>query len=377
MINETDETPGPRGARPEAQKSIPTAAEATLALLNEGPIRRLETGLESLDKATRGGPMFGKSLALGGAPNAGKTTLAVQLAHRAARKGYAVAIHCADVDDREAVCTRIGQAEGMKLADLEARDPAALRDLARLLAEELPRLIIHDQDEDEVYLEATISALVAILNGGPGVLVVDSIQKARSRLGSDAETEAQIVQSNVSVLKAAAKKHKLLVIFTSELSRGAYRSRRTVENCTDISAFKHSGDIEHFAFVALVLRSTADSERPLTGVVIAKNKRGISDAPFTMLHDRAQCRFVEVPTPEASASETTGTEDELIERAKQRVLRALRRNTNLKTKNDIHGKARGTKTYNLRAIDELTEDGSVVKLDGCYRVAAPSAPEVG
>lgn len=60
---------------------------------------------------------------IGGAPDAGKASLAVPIAHQRARQGYAVAIHCAD-EDAEGIQFRIGQQIGLSLEDLK-RDPTA------------------------------------------------------------------------------------------------------------------------------------------------------------------------------------------------------------------------------------------------------------
>jgi replicative DNA helicase len=353
-------------------RAIPSPGAAIRGLASEGSVRRLETGFATLDEITRGGLMFGKFHVVGGPPNVGKTSVVAQIGFRAARAGVPTMVVAADVDDREAICIRFGQASGLLLADLEARNPYAFDRLAGLL-DEVPLGIV-DLDEDEACVEDAIDRLVAMPSpvGDVGrVLVVDSLQTVRTRLGAEAENEIDRVRATVKVLRGACKRYGLLVVASSELSRGAYRSKRKEDNCTSISAFKHSGDIEHAVTTALVLWPVQNEERPgLVDVDVPKNKRGRGDRPFRLEHDHARCRFDEVDRPDDGDDPS---EDVKVEKGKERVRRALRRKGSFVSRTKLSEGAGGNKQANLQAVREMVDEGEIALVGGLLRLA-PEAP---
>lgn len=279
-----------------ATRRFPTASQRIRLRMNEGRIVHVATGILTLDANTRGGLIAGRLTIIGGAPDAGKTSLAVQFAHALACNGYAVAIHCAD-EDAEGIQFRIGQQIGLSLEDLEDGAEQALSSLADYF-DSMPAFLIVDQDEDGATVEETANVLVAAAraHGSRGlVLVVDSIQTARARAAEDAPSIRERITAITTELKRFAKKTGALVIATCELSRAAYRSRNAKDRVEDMAAFKESGAVEYAMNTGLVLRPVPDSEDEID-VSIPKNKRG-RRVPLRLQRDPERCLYVETPLP--------------------------------------------------------------------------------
>jgi KaiC/GvpD/RAD55 family RecA-like ATPase len=214
---------------------------------------RLPTGIETLDRATRGGPSSGKLLVIGGAPGAGKTTLVVQVGRHYTQQGHAVAILAAD-EDADGLLIRWGQSEGIERDTLEMGMEESRARLAELLADK-PKLLLVDADEDGATVEDVAERLAEIAAGGVGVLILDSIQTLRTRRSETADSPRARIDEVIATLKRAAKERGFLVLATCELSRGAYRSQNAADRIDDLAAFKESGGIEYGATTLLVLRS--------------------------------------------------------------------------------------------------------------------------
>lgn len=276
--------------RPDGRRALPSAAERVQARIGAGPLVHVPTGIKTLDEITRGGLLVGRLAVFGGAPDAGKTSLAVQIAHHAARNGFAVAIHCVD-EDHEGIECRIGQSWGLSLEELERRDRGSLSFLVDRL-KEVPNLLILDQEEDDLTIEDTADELVK-LGSGEGcrglVLVIDSLQTARTRTMHTLEGKerADLVTATA---KAIGRRTGALVILTSELSRGAYRSRNPAERTEPMAAFKESGSIEYAMTIGLVLNNVA-GEANLIHVDVPKNKRGERGVAFQLRRSPQRCTY--------------------------------------------------------------------------------------
>lgn len=283
---------------------ITAAADHVRALIGKGPIVRVPTEIPCLDRMTGGGLQGGKLInAIGGAPNAGKTSLAVQFAVAFAYQGLAVAIHCAD-EPREGILMRIGQQLGLAKEDLEQRNPAALEWLAAELVK-LPNLVIVDQDEDEVTLEQTGAALVELGRqcGARGLVFVgDSIQKMRARGTDDARDPRMRAAAVVEGLKMLGVRTAAIIIATSEVSRAVYRDEKGAQTSA-MAVFKESGDIEYAMRLGLVMYE--DPKDPaLVRVKVPKNK-GASSGRFTLRRDATRCTYTEVPDDETGGAQPT------------------------------------------------------------------------
>lgn len=258
---------------------------------------RLETGLPSLDEATRGGLLSGRVVVLGGAPGAGKTTLALQLGRRYARAGHAVMVLAAD-EDADGLLIRWGQSEGLVRDDLEAGHDGARRYLAEQVEALAPRLGLLDAEDDGSTVESAASALMRMQTDGSRVLIVDSIQTARAAGADDADSPRERIDCVIRALKTASR-GGALVIATSEMARGYYRSRSSGDATSALASGKESGAIEYAAAMMLALRSVPE-EADLVDVGAPKNRlgRATGDAPLLRLRlDRDRATFSETALP--------------------------------------------------------------------------------
>lgn len=299
MLLETAKPEPKEEKPPESKRSpAPSPASRVRALAELGPVLRMPTTIATLDAACRGGLPTRRLVVLGGAPGAGKTTLATYWAWIWARHGIPVAYLAID-EGPEGVLMRIAQLEGMRAEAVEERDPDTLERLASLV--DSTRLSIIDADDAEGTVEGAAALLEQYTADSPRVLIVDSIQTARAFGTSDAKDARERVDLVVAALKRAAVGMGILVIATCELARGAYRSRNSAENINDLAAFKESGGIEYAAQTALVLRSVPD-EPDLIDVTVPKN-RAYRKLPFRLHLDHASTVLTEVPVDEAETEE--------------------------------------------------------------------------
>ncbi len=295
-------------SRPSSPERRPWRTPAERAATLGGALVRIPTGLPTLDKATRGGPQAGRVVIFGGAPGAGKTTLACDLAHGLARRGVPIAILAAD-EDADGLLVRFGQREGFAREQLEEGDPVTRERFAERVGA-LPLLLV-DADEDNALVEDLVEEFVQRHPAGPRVLIVDSIQTVRCSGSADADGPRARIDLVIGALKRAAKAHGLLVIATCELARGAYRSKNAADQIDDLAAFKESGGIEYGAALLLVLRSVADSPG-MVDVSMPKNRMG-QKLPFRLALDFARASFSEVQV-EAKEAERPGAQHEGVKR---------------------------------------------------------------
>lgn len=272
-----------------------TPAERVRKLVGLGPLVRLATGIPTLDRACRGGLPTRRLVVYGGAPGAGKTTLATGQGWRWAKSGTPVAMLAVD-EGPEGVLMRIAQLEGLPAERIEERDEETLEALAEKL--DAAELVLVDADDAAGSVEGTAMLLAARAAGKPAVLIVDSIQTVRAAGTEDADSPRARVDCVMRALKWARDKYGFLTIATCELARGAYRSRSIAEAINDLAAFKESGSVEYAAQTAIVLRSVPD-EASLVDVTVPKNRAYRKDA-FRLRLDHMTTALEEVPMPEPS-----------------------------------------------------------------------------
>lgn len=281
----------------------PSLEARALTMAARGPITRFATGLPTLDKACRGGIPAPRFVVLGGAPGAGKTSLAVYLAARWAREGHHVGILAVD-EGPEGIIMRLAQMDGLSAGKLDAGDRDEWANAARRMAGK--RILVADADDRGATVEGVALRLAKRAQGRPAVLIVDSIQNVRSTFSSDADDPRARVDIVVKALKAATMAHGFVTLATCELARGSYRSKDSAEQVNDLAAFKESGGIEYAAQTALVLRSVAGSSG-LVDVTIPKN-RALMCEPFRLSLNRETVTYREVEAPEPEERETVTSE---------------------------------------------------------------------
>jgi KaiC/GvpD/RAD55 family RecA-like ATPase len=330
---------------------------------------RLLTDLPTLDGATRGGFPTGRTIAIGGPPGACKTGLVLAMGQRWIRQGIYVAILAAD-EDANGLLIRMGQAEGFARDELERGAPEIREAVTRRMGELDPRLYLVDaEEEDNASIEDVAEALRARANGAPAVLIIDSIQTARLRESGPSENRRDEIDAKLRCIKRAAKRFGLLVIFTTELARGAYRASRPAWQTNDLAAGKESGSIEYGVSVLIVLRAVPGADG-LIDVTIPKNRLGRRPS-FRFAFDPERATISEVPMPEqpvttrsphAQASQVRASRSRRGEDLEGRIIQAVREAPEpLTSKNAICRAAGGTKSKVLNTVKELLSSGRLTK----------------
>lgn len=313
-----------------------------------GDTAKMPTGFASFDRATRGGLRTGILVVLGGAPGAGKTALATQLGHTFALRGLPVTVLAAD-EDPDGLLTRMGQLSGIAREDLENGKPEARAQLVAALG--ACRFDLVDADEDGATIE-TVAAAHHAKYGPGGVFIVDSLHTIRCAGSIAADGPRARIDAVLAALKAAAKRYGLLVIATSEISRGSYRNEEQAEATNPLAAGKESGGIEYAASVLLVLR-TPRGEGGIVSVAMPKNRLG-TKLDFELVLDPARASLREMAMPPGIGP--TGHGGPL----RTRVLRHLHQAMQPLSKSALQ-KLVGGRAQDIRVIvDQLVEDGAVM-----------------
>lgn len=360
---------------PSPEETPPKSESVPLALLQHAvtfldslaaaqKAERLSTGLPTFDDACRGGLPFPRFVVIGGAPGAGKTTLATQFAFRWA-KTAGVLVACLSVDEGpEGVIARMVQLAG--------HDPDGDLTGASAARVELAGLNIWLCDGgtiEEFAAEAQRRA-----EGRKVVLIVDSIQTVSSARSSESDNAKARVDAVVAALKLAAR--SALVLATCELSRGSYRSKSAADQINDLAAFKESGGIEYAAQTAIVLRSEP-GESDLVAVTTPKNRGARMGKPsWVMRLDRVTAAFTEVDAAELKAQ--APQEERSVDRARRAILLALAADRDIRSQNELarrftKGPGRqsgfGRQTI-LNALADLEERRLVTMHTGSYRLSS-------
>jgi KaiC/GvpD/RAD55 family RecA-like ATPase len=276
----------------------PTPAQLAATLGHPGP--RLQTWIPALDQAWRGGLKQGTRWCIGGAPGAGKTTLATQLAHQWCQDGIPV-VYVAGDEPREGILTRIGQRAGLDRTSLEAGTASSRRDLTAHLTG-LPLLVL-DPDTDEGVTLDNAARWLRTQTDGHAVLILDSIQTLAGYVSPDPRLDVRgQVNALLAEVKRIARVQLVTVVLLSELSRGAYASKASGPYATnDLAAAKESGGIEYSVDVLTVLRNAPDARGAVT-FTTPKSRLGRVE-PFAMEQSYARAVFEAIDMPEDDQGE--------------------------------------------------------------------------
>lgn len=291
----------------------------------EGPVAHVPTCLEPVDFRTAGGFVPGRTVVMDGAPDAGKTALAAQLADTLARSGK-VAVGILAIDEEpDGIVTRLAQRLGHSRRRCEERQIETL-DAIRQRTRDLPiRFWPRYDDAEDVTIEAAAdrTAKLAAQLGLVPALFVDSLHTARC----DAEllqrhSAFEAVAARSKALRFVARRHRAIVVSTSEMNRASYAPRDEKDQPDDMASSKFGG--EYQTDVKLVLR-TVKGESDLVRCTMPKNKlrpHEVADseakAPFFLRINRASQEIewdpdYQPPTPGDNAA------DRAEERAEERM----------------------------------------------------------
>lgn len=319
-------------------------------------VERMPFTISALNTATRGGLAPAKVVAIGGPPGGGKTSWLMQEALGWAKAGALVGILAAD-EEADGLLVRIGQQFGIDRGALEGGYPGARAELVAAL-EEYPNLLLVDSEEED---GATIEALATelALRRQPdqlAILILDSIQTVIPD-GEEHRDARERVDTVVRTMKRCARRLRLAVIATSEISRGSYNTDDKARRTSPLAAFKESGGIEYGVALALVMSRYKDDSGEGIEVTTAKNRLGgHSDLPVFRLQMNARdatFREVDMPTDEDLEKEDV----EKTNRMRTAVLKVIETaKVALTSKNLIMDRLKGAKDARGRALGASRSD---------------------
>lgn len=350
---------------------------------------RLPFSIASLNTATRGGLAAGKVVVVGGPPGGGKTSLVVQEALGWARAGVHVGILAAD-EDADGLLIRMGQQLGIDRGHLEQGMPAARAELAAAMRA-LPNLLLVDAEEEEQASLETVATELSLRRqpGQLAVLVLDSLQTIIPDANARYRDVRERVDAIVKLMKRLARRLKLIIVATSEISRGSYNTEDKSRRTSPLAAFKESGGIEYGVSLALVLTRFKEEGQQGVEAIVAKNRLGgHDDLPTIRLKMLASAAsFEEVPSPTDEERERRDHERE--EKMRQLIIEIIQKTpVQMTSANALLERMRGwrSKTKGLGAnrlawlncIRDLGLEGQITGGRGRpYVVVIPqAAPEV-
>lgn len=306
----------PAPAPPRSKPMSP--ADVLASWRAKGPLVHERTGLETLDRVTGGGPIYGTRWFVMGAPNAGKTALLVQIAHIFAQRGIVVGILAVD-EEPDDMQSRLSQRLGFERAACERRDHGAIDTMERL-CNGLP-IVFYEEDWTVENAAADLAA-VAKTRGARASLFLDSLQTVSCDAMLERElSEPQAITKCARAARRVAKQHGLIVIATSEMGRASYRSKASREEIDPMAAGKWSGAIEYQAKVLIALRSVP-RQKNIIEAELPKNKHEEEDsvAKFYLEIDRASQRMAECEAPAKTKEESEGPDEDTKERLNESKL---------------------------------------------------------
>jgi archaellum biogenesis ATPase FlaH len=338
------------------------------------PIVRVATGIAELDQRTNGGPRLRDLVAILGAPDAGKTTLAAHLADVMSAAGFIVGFIASD-EDEESVTTRFAQRRNWSRADVDARED--FRDLR----EQMPAVHLYDL---EWALEDVIEDLAERAANKPAVLIVDSLQTMNVGAAADGMGKADAIPLGLRFLRTAARVRRWLVIFTSEMVRGSYSGNG--DRTAALASAKWSGDVEYSAKLMLALRNVDDSP-DLLHVEISKSKI-CAKGEFHLRIDRAHQRLEAAEAPDKAERKQVKAQHDAreLEQSATKLVKIVLSNPGIGTRT-LHAKASVAGVGGRDRVDAVIEycvdAGFIVdrpethksRIDHHYFV--PSATEAG
>ncbi len=262
---------------------------------NPLPMARIVTGFPTLDTATRGGVPTGSATLTLGAPDTGKTGLAMTVADAGERQGFVV-IHVCPDGGREAAEIRWAQMMGFNRDKLEERDP---EELARFRGAFATRNI-YLPDPDLLDGLVPVNTLANIIETARStfadvkvLLLVDSVQTVKP----DAEPRdgpRMRLEAVLGLIEVATNIPGWLIVATSQTNRASRRHKNEDENSDPMTAGMESGAIEHVFELMLFL--DGDSAQPEgVRIRVTKNKPGSGRKPiFRLRWDRDRASFSEM-----------------------------------------------------------------------------------
>jgi KaiC/GvpD/RAD55 family RecA-like ATPase len=309
-----------------------------------------ETGFATLDALTKGGIRAGDLCIIKGHTEAGKTSLAVQIAQQWAKRDDVLIVGVFDDEGAAAAAVRLGQ--GMFEIDrdkLEARDERALKTLDALD----DKIFLPDHDSpDADTLEKIEAEALQRANGRNVVLILDSAQTLKTE-GVE-ESERLQIKSVVNRAGKMAKKYGWRVVLLSEVNRGGYSDRDAKKRVSKLADGSGSSRIEYGCELLIDIETASR-------VQVLKNRIGSKKGGFVVEFDTERALFCEIEASVAQKREDDARKlDEKVklDDTAKKILDALRESPG-STARDLQGIVGGASRTFTRAWAKLKSQGRV------------------
>jgi replicative DNA helicase len=254
-------------------------------------MRRIPTGIPTLDRMLMGGLTPGDLSMIGGTPGSGKTSLMLQMALQAAKAGTQVGFIEAEMPVNDA----LSRLEGIDRHQVTTVDRVRLGEnleesrewLSKLW--ELPLDIVPLYDRTGEALSATLQHVIA---SGARLVFVDYLQVFTPK--GKAEDEYSRIKALSEKLRQAALQSGVHVCVASSLNRSETKSDRLTLN-----SFYGSSQLGHDSSVAILLEGPQkDVEELMTQqrtveLRVVKNREGVRGSVTLTFHLASQ-HFEEV-----------------------------------------------------------------------------------
>lgn len=324
--------PAPQQSQTITALSIP---QVLRGLASQG--KPIPTGFPPLDRQCRGGGIPpGRVVLIGGPPEAGKTTLLCQMVNHLA---LTMPVFCLFKDEgRDQAVVRIAQQLGYPRELLEAGDEDTVARVEERLSMAGAVMEFADPDEPGMSLEAAIDEMAVRMpsDGGPRVLAIDSVQTVLPWKKENADNERTQLIELMDAARPAAREENLLILMTSQVSRGFYQSKDVSARSNASAAFLGSSRMEFGADVAIVLHPP--NQDGVSRCEVTKNRLRVGPTtPFSVRMNYADARIVEV--------DGAGAEEESEKKARASVDDAKRKI--VETLKQHRGGLKGTALFEL------------------------------
>ena len=247
----------------------------------------IPTGIPSLDRATYGGLEAGNLVVIAARPSVGKTALALHLARGMAVAGRRVLFFSLEMTRAEIakrLCIGTGAARAIDFRR-DAPNWEALEESARVFAK-WPLII-----DDTSHRLEDIRAGIVLENNRHGLDIVFVDYLGMIESSRDDNTPQYLKIGDIAKqLKKLAQALHIPVVLLCQLNRESEKEDRDPR----LSDLRDSGEIEHAADIALLLRREDEEGRRIVARV-AKNRHGPKDFDIELERNESYTHFVEIP----------------------------------------------------------------------------------
>ena len=283
-------------------KSIGDVLQTALAAIedrcdNPDQSEAIGTGINELNRAMAGGLRKNQLVVIAARPGVGKSALALQIVHEAARSGHVVLLSSLEMgrdELAERMLTQHALVDGNRLRDGSLNGDERRRVVACAAEQSRLPLFVEDRPNQSVRDIASAARRLRRKQGSLGMILIDYIQLvtvADHRVPRQ-EQVAQIARS----LKMLAKELEIPVVCLCQLNRDSEKQNRAPR----MSDLRESGSIEQDGDVVLLLHRAEQSRKdendgklPEIEVIIEKQRSG-PRGTHKLLWSAKHCKFAEL-----------------------------------------------------------------------------------